>query len=99
MANVFDYLKWRDDIPLETLNEVDVLIFNRLVYFPWENILNSSEKITINKAYQKCLTINNLKYANLDFQLLKTLALSNRYKNLVISNVISSCKVRIDVST
>ena len=60
MANVFDYLKWRDDIPLETLNEVDVLIFNRLVYFPWEKIVNSNESITMSNAYQKCLTIDNL---------------------------------------
>ena len=94
MANVFDYLKWRDDIPLETLNEVDVLIFNRLVYFPWEKIVNSNESITMCNAYQKCLTINNLKYAKQDFELLKALAISNRYKNLVVSNVVSKVDIK-----
>lgn len=89
MANVFDYLKWRDDIKMDKLNEIDILIFNRIVYFPWEMIMNSKEQLSFCEAYKRSLTIKNLKYSKLDMELLKCLASSNRYKDLIVSDVVS----------
>ena len=91
MANVFDYLNWRDDLSFDSLNEIDVLIFNRIVYFPWERIVNEQEKISISDAYQKALTNKEIKCAKQDLELLKRLAHSKRYQELKISSVV--CKV------
>lgn len=41
MANLFDYVKWRGDIPFSAmpLNEVDALIFSELCYAPYEQVI------------------------------------------------------------
>ena len=52
MANIFDYMQWRD-IPLAKteFNEIDNLILARFSYFPLDNeIIHKNEKITIKKA-------------------------------------------------
>lgn len=89
MTNVFDYLKWRDDIEFHSMNEVDVLIFNWITYFPWEKILTEKESLTIGKAYEKSLNIKNIHYTKNDLELFERLVYSIRYKDLLISNVVS----------
>lgn len=53
MADIFDYLKWRGDIPFETdpFNDVDNLILAELAYTDFDGILNSgSVKISLKEA-------------------------------------------------
>lgn len=42
--NIFEYLKWRDDIEFDKLNEIDALIFSRISYFPLEKIIKKMTK-------------------------------------------------------
>ena len=88
MANVFDYLKWRDDLKFDELKEADVLVFNRLVYFPFEKVMGENEILSISNIYERVLLIKSLKWAKLDYQLLSILANSRRYGDLLISRVI-----------
>ena len=54
MANIFDYLDWRDlELTVLEFNEVDNLILSRLSYFPLDGILNNNEEITIKESYNK----------------------------------------------
>lgn len=55
MANIFDYMQWRD-IPLTKteFNEIDNLILARFSYFPLDNeIIHKNEKITIKESYRR----------------------------------------------
>lgn len=54
MANIFDYINWRD-ISLEKVefNEIDNLILSRLSYFPFDGIVNENEEITLKEAYER----------------------------------------------
>ena len=54
MANIFDYMNWRD-ISLEKVefNEIDNLILSRLSYFPFDGIVNENEEITLKEAYER----------------------------------------------
>ena len=55
MANIFDYMQWRD-IPLAKteFNEIDNLILARFSYFPLDNeIIHKNEKITIKESYKR----------------------------------------------
>ena len=55
MANIFDYMQWRD-IPLTKteFNEIDNLILARFSYFPLdEKIMENDEKITIKESYER----------------------------------------------
>ena len=55
MANIFDYMQWRD-IPLTKteFNEIDNLILARFSYFPLdEKIISNAEKITIKESYKR----------------------------------------------
>ena len=49
MANVCDYVKWRGDLELKNdeFNEIDGLILSRLSYFPFEQLAEENEEITI----------------------------------------------------
>ena len=51
MANVCDYVKWRGDLELKNdeFNEIDGLILSRLSYFPFEQLAEENEEITIEK--------------------------------------------------
>ena len=54
MANIFDYIQWRD-IELEKVefNEIDNLILARLSYFPLDGLINEDEEITIKEVYKR----------------------------------------------
>ena len=51
MSNIFDYIKWRGDLGLEQseFNEIDNLILSRFVYFPFEDIMEENETVSINE--------------------------------------------------
>ncbi len=100
MSDVFDYLKWRGDLTFEKdkLNEVDALILSRLSYLPFDNILNDTNEITINKANKKFISNDEYKSKLLwkcDDELLNTMANTERYSRLKLSNY---CNI-VDKST
>ncbi len=49
MSNICDYIKWRGDLTLEQdkFNEIDALILARFSYFPFDNIIEENEIVTI----------------------------------------------------
>ncbi len=53
MANIFDYLDWRDiELKKVEFNEIDNLILSRLSYLPLDGIVKN-EEISIKDAYKK----------------------------------------------
>lgn len=87
MHNIFDYLYWRGDLPLEyhPFNNIDNLILARLSYLPLDGI--SFDKISIKEAYENIISLNtNPFYSDNDAKLCKILATSKRYKDLIIEN-------------
>lgn len=93
MSNIIDYLKWRGDISFSqvSLNEIDSLILSRLSYFPFDNLIDENEQITIEEAYKRF--IKNEKKGKIlqedDLDLFPLLAQSERFKNLNISDYIN----------
>ncbi len=61
MANIFDYMQWRDILLTKTeFNEIDNLILARFSYFPLdEKIISNTEKITIKESYKRYETNRN----------------------------------------
>ena len=55
MANVCDYIKWRGDLDLEKsdFNEIDNLILSRFSYFPFDNIIEENEVVTIKELGER----------------------------------------------
>lgn len=51
MSNVFDYINWRGDLNLsqDPFNEVDNLILSRFSYFPFDELTNENEMVTISE--------------------------------------------------
>lgn len=49
MANLFDYLEWRGDLPLDKIpvNEIDGLIFSQLSYVCWEDAAYEPKRIRL----------------------------------------------------
>ena len=53
MADIFDYLRWRGDVPFEAdpFNEVDNLVLSELAYADFDGILdNSFRRISLNSS-------------------------------------------------
>lgn len=97
MANIFDYMLWRD-IPLSKteFNEIDNLILARFSYFPLdEKIIDANEKITIKESYERYnkngTTSRILQKEDVD--LYPILANSQRFGNLYISDFINKIDV------
>lgn len=92
MANLFDYLDWRDiDLRKTELNEVDNLILARLSYFPLDGLIQKEEKITIKEAYdrfQKQKERGRILQKE-DLDLFPRLAKSIRFNNLLISDYVN----------
>lgn len=92
MANLFDYLDWRDiDLRKTELNEVDNLILARLSYFPLDGLIQKEEKITIKEAYdrfQKQKERGRILQKE-DLDLFPRLAQSIRFNNLLISDYVN----------
>ena len=60
MANIFDYIQWRDlSIEKVEFNEIDNLILARLSYFPLDGVVNGEEEISITEAYEKYEKLEN----------------------------------------
>jgi len=88
MANAFDYLMWRGDVPLSAspFNEVDGMLISRLSYAPFE-LAGSKKAITVGDACHRLLEIEDIESRLLmksDKRLLELMAESDRFKNLVL---------------
>ena len=62
MANIFDYLDWRGDVPfdIDPFNEVDALALCELVYAPFDGLVPGpglKEKISIEDLNKKFFEI------------------------------------------
>ena len=92
MANIFDYMDWRD-ISLEKLefNEIDNLILARLSYFPFDDIIEDNEEITIKEAYERYKTWGTTGriLQKEDIDLFPILANSIRFGKMKITNYIN----------
>ncbi len=88
MANAFDYLMWRGDIPFSAsgINEVDGMLLARLSYAPFE-LVGSARAMTVGRACSDLLKIENIEDKLLmksDKRLLELMAESERFRNLVL---------------
>ena len=92
MANILDYLTWRGDIPFSQvpLNEIDSLILSRISYFPFDNLFQGEEKITIEKAYKRFKKEKDKTVLQIDdLELFPAVAGCARYKDLVLLDYIN----------
>ena len=92
MANIFDYMDWRDiSIKKVEFNEVDNLILARLAYFPFDGIVDNSE-ISLEDAYKKYLSQGTvgriLQKEDIDF--FPKIAKSKRFGKIKLSNYINN---------
>lgn len=92
MANIFDYMQWRD-IPIENVpfNEIDNLILARLSYFPLDDLIDSGEKITLSECYKRYKERGILGHIlqKEDIDLFPMLAKSIRFGNIYLTNYIN----------
>ena len=92
MANIFDYMAWRDiDLRKVEFNEIDNLILARLSYFPFDKLLKEHECITIKDAYERYLKSDNDKKIlwDADAKLFEVLANSVRFGNVKVTEYIN----------
>lgn len=92
MANIFDYMNWRDlKLKQVGFNEIDNLILARLSYFPFDGYLEGGEEITIKEAYrryQETGTTGRILQQE-DIDLYPVLANSTRFGNMILTNYIN----------
>lgn len=97
MPNIFDFLNWRGDLSLSCLPlcDVDYLVFCRLAYMPFENIVGSFDEkaVQLNDAAEYILSdnekIKKFPMEN-DITLLKSIAASERYKYINVYGYVNS---------
>ena len=92
MANIFDYIEWRDlELTKVEFNEIDNLILSRLSYFPFDGLIEEGEKITIKEAYEryKKLGTTGRILQKEDIDLFPILANSVRFGTMKLANYIN----------
>lgn len=99
MANIFDYIDWRD-ISLEKVefNEIDNLILARVSYFPFDSLINKGEIITLSEAYRRYMEIGGKGKILIeqDIELFPRLANSIRFGNVKLYNYINKIDPKKD---
>ena len=95
MYNIIDYIKWRGDIPFSQvgLNEVDNLIFSKLVYLDLSGIAEDAGNTIFDATRMYLLEqrdkeyIRNFKYfAKEEIELLKTAVRSERFRSVRVAH-------------
>src|SRR5574344_1909387 len=94
--NMIDYIKWRGDLSFENdpLNEVDNIMLSRVAYFPFSSYFKENKQITIEKL--SLMVKDNKEFKPKDLDLLKTMAKSNRFSKLTLTNYISILNKKIN---
>ena len=92
MSNIIDYIMWRGDITFseKKINEIDKLIFMRLSYLPFNELnLSKEDSISISDLMKRLSNIPADKFIwNEDINLINKLGISNRFKDLIISDYV-----------
>lgn len=87
METVLEYLKENKKEKLEEIEEMDILVFNRLVYIPFEIFMKKEDQMTLEEAYQKGKEQITHVYKKQDLEFFRLLAESYRYKDLKIEKI------------
>lgn len=96
---IFDYLEWRGDLSFEIdkFNKIDALILARLVYIPFDNMIENEmvlEKVL--KIFLKSReNLENVIMEN-DIKLVKKILKCERFNNLKISNYINKIDLEVE---
>lgn len=92
MANLFDYLDWRGDLPFSQspFCDIDALIFSRLAYLPFDGIVDNTHRTcTLPNAAQQLLSspeaLSRIRNPQ-DLQLLKRIPLTPRFCEIRLSH-------------
>ncbi len=98
MANVFEYLDWRGDVPfsVDPFNSVDNLILSWIAYTDFEGILSEDEGVFIEDAARKYFELHteeevmgrNTFFKTAAFVLRRTAAV-DRFKNVLLENYVN----------
>lgn len=96
MADLFEYLRWRGDLPLETaaFNEVDGVILARFSYLPFEDIPLGSVGQVCERLLSAPETAEKVLISD-DLRLLKALSQCPRYQNMELFG----CEQKLDLQT
>lgn len=92
---IFDYIeKSTKTFDEKEFNEIDNLVFSRLVYFKFDEILSFDEKISISEAYRRFILLEKnvskgKTFANGTFRVFEKMAKSKRFKDILIGNYLS----------
>lgn len=93
MANIFDYMEWRD-IAIEQVefNEIDSLILCRLSYFPLDGTIKNDEEVTVKETYEiaKKSNLSGKMLMADDEKLYPVLANSKRFGDLKLTEFINN---------
>lgn len=92
MANIFDYMKWRDiDFKKVEFNEIDNLILSRLSYFPLDELISEGEEVDLYEVYERYYTLNKKSrfLQKEDKDMFFILADSERFGRVKITNYIN----------
>lgn len=96
MANIFDYVIWRGDLPISDgapFTEVDGLILSRFTYLPFERVQMAS----VDTIGGVCKVMSRFKetdfHLKTDLALVQFLAESDRYRKLKITDYVQETDV------
>lgn len=91
MADIFDYMKWRDDLSFnqDSLNEVDAMLLARLTYLPFELAATdmTKETLTLSELAKELLLVKDIRkkvFMREDYPMLKLLAKSERFGSVKV---------------
>ena len=95
MANVFDYLQWRGDLPFaqDAFNTVDAVILSRLSYIKFDGIFGENDAVALKDAAKAFFAEQNRRDEVLwkgDAELLQAVAESKRIGELTLSGYIDT---------
>ena len=105
MANYFDYLEWRGDIPfsVDPFNEVDNVILSELAYINYVGIANDEKKVKLTDAcdaYFSHIPENQTEIENpnlLKAKIMKELVKSVRFKNTEVCFYVNDFDPDLDI--
>ena len=99
MSNINDYLIWRGDIPINKefkFNEVDDIILARFSYLIFDKIkMNTKETIESISKKMKDFPNDDFRY-NGDKELITNLGISNRFKNMIVTDFVENSDKSIE---
>lgn len=88
MSNIFDYLAWRGDIPLQQMpvNDIDALILSQAAYFLYESLPEDRQSCSLGELWDflKDQEISHTFVAEKDRKMLEILSQSPRFRDLTV---------------